>query len=173
MHSLKKKKSEKVQSSAVVLCLILSAGQNVCVWQYCHNLRKVMFYRDIYINIIHIYKNVYCMDMHWMFAQNLEERAALNKMTVKLVSSAENWGKKCQKKLNFCVKIMCELQMFSNRDCVMGEYFLHLFLIVIFLYIFTERWCKCIILRFQCCLLARYVNSFCWLMSKTDYTWQK
>lgn len=54
-----------------------------------------------------------------MFAQNLDERAALIKMTVELVSSAET--EKCQKN---SVKIMCELQMFSNRDCVMGEYFL-------------------------------------------------
>lgn len=40
-----------------------------------------------------------------MFAQNLEERAALNKMTVELVSSAETG--KCQKKKKkqpFCVK---------------------------------------------------------------------
>lgn len=57
-----------------------------------------------------------------MFAQNLEERAALNKMTVELVSSAET-EERSVKKNNFCVKIMCELQTFSNRDCVMGEYF--------------------------------------------------
>ena len=55
-----------------------------------------------------------------MFAQNLEERAALNKMTVELVSSAETEERSV--KNIFCVKTMCELQMFSNRDCVMGEY---------------------------------------------------
>lgn len=62
------------------------------------------------------------MDMHWMFAQNFKERAALNKMTVELVSSAETLRKEVSKK-TFRVKIMCELQMFSNRDCVMGAYF--------------------------------------------------
>lgn len=55
-----------------------------------------------------------------MFAQNLEEQTALNKMTVKLVSSAETEERSVKKT---CVKITCELQMFSNRDCVMGEYF--------------------------------------------------
>lgn len=59
--------------------------------------------------------------MHWMFAQNLQEQAALNKMTVELVSSAETEDRSVKKKP--CVKITCELQMFSNRDCVMGEYF--------------------------------------------------
>lgn len=56
-----------------------------------------------------------------MFAQNLGERAALNKMTVELVSSEETEERSVKK--IFCVKIMCELQMFSNRDCAMGEYF--------------------------------------------------
>lgn len=56
-----------------------------------------------------------------MFAQNLEERAALNKMTVELVSSADTEERSVKK--NLLCQIMCELQMFSNRDCVMGEYF--------------------------------------------------
>lgn len=61
-----------------------------------------------------------------MFAQNLYERAALNKKTVELVSSAqteERSVKQKKKKQTFVSKIMCGLQMFSNRDCVMGEYF--------------------------------------------------
>lgn len=55
-----------------------------------------------------------------MFAQNLKERAALNKMAVELVSSAETEERSVKKN---SVKIMYKLQMFSNRDCVMGEYF--------------------------------------------------
>lgn len=54
-----------------------------------------------------------------MFAQSLDERVALNKITVKLLSSAET-EEKCQK--TFCVNITCE-QMFSNHYCVMREYF--------------------------------------------------
>lgn len=60
VHSLKKNKKNnwKVKSSAVVSS-ILSSGQNVCVcvcvWQYCHNSQKVMFYiykYNTYINIL-------------------------------------------------------------------------------------------------------------------------
>lgn len=136
----------------------------MCVWQYCHNLRKVMFYREIYIYKYntYIYKNVYCMDMHWMFAQNLEERAALNKMTVELVSSAETEERSVKK--TFCVKIMCKLQTFFKPWLCDGRVlFLHLFLIVIF-YIFTIWWCKCIIpeipVLLQSFLLTCYVSSF-------------
>lgn len=56
-----------------------------------------------------------------MFAQNLEERVALNKMTVMFVSSAQTEERSVKKKKP-SVKIMCEL-MFSIRDCAMGEYF--------------------------------------------------
>lgn len=62
-----------------------------------------------------------------MFAQNLEGQAALNRMTVELMSSAETQERsvkrKNKKRKKNGVKLMCELQMFSNRDRVMGEYF--------------------------------------------------
>lgn len=51
----------------------------------------------------------------------LKSELLWTKMTVELVSSAETEERSVKK--TFCVKITCELQMFSNRDCVMGEYF--------------------------------------------------
>lgn len=86
---------------------------------------KVMFHRDKYIQEYNTYKYIKCL--LYRYALNVctesEEHIALNKMIVELVSSADTRGKKCQKEKKTCVKITCELQMFSNRDCVMGEYF--------------------------------------------------
>lgn len=65
------------------------------------------------------------MDTHWMFAQNLEEQAALNKMTELNVLSRK-LKKEVSKKTKLLSKTKkkkkCELQMFKKRDCVMmGE----------------------------------------------------
>lgn len=71
------------------------------------------------------------MDMHWMFAQNLEERAALNKMTVEFVSTAETEERSVKK--NFlCQNNVWTTNVFKPWLCDGSVLFLHLFLIVIF-----------------------------------------
>lgn len=139
VHSLKKKNLIKLKAVQLSFVSNFVFGTKcVCVWQYCHNLRKVMFYRDIYKYNTYIYiKNVYCMDMHWMFAQNLEERAALNKNDRRVSVLSRNWGEKCQKNL-LCQNNVWTTNVFKPWLCDGRVLFLHLFLTVIF-FIYFHR----------------------------------
>lgn len=115
--------------------------------------------------------------MHWMFAQSLEERVALNKTTV--VPGRGEGGKKKNRQIRFCVKKKgVSSKTFSNSDlCDDGRVLLlHLFLILFFiffilflaLYIFTTWWCNCIIPRLQCVVLNSFLSTRWFLLGDVD-----
>lgn len=88
--------------------------------------------------------------MHWMFAQNLGAKRLWAKRAWSLVSSAEIRGTKCQKKKKQPVSNNVNYKCFQTVTVWWESTSPPPLESSSLLYFHQKRWCKCIILRFQC-----------------------